>query len=121
MRKAILLSGAISFSVFLTGCEGGVSSNMVVADSVSGYKYTKMSCDELEYEIDYLEKKAKKMGVVVDKVKKEQQAKNAGAFLFCWICAPFIDTNSAEAAKLAEIKGEVEAVERGLYRQCREK
>jgi len=119
MRKAILLSTAISLSVFLTGCDGGTSSHMVVADSVSGYKYTKMNCDELGYEMDFLERKAKKMGAVVDEVKEEQQAKNAGAFLFCWICAPFIDTNSAEAAKLAEIKGEVEAVERELYKKCK--
>jgi hypothetical protein len=121
MGKTILLSIAISFTVFLTGCEGGTSSNMVVADSVSGFKYTKMSCDELGYEMDFLESKARKMGAVVDKVKQDQKNKNVGAFLFCWICAAFIDTNSAEAAKLAEIKGEVEAVERELYRSCRGK
>ena len=120
MNKSILLSIVISFTVFLTGCEGGTSSNMVVADSVSGFKYSKMNCDELNYEMDFLERKARKMGAVVDEVKKDQQTKNAAAFLFCWICAPFIDTNSAEAAKLAEIKGEVEAVERELYRNCRE-
>lgn len=121
MRKAVLLSIAVSFSVFLAGCEGGTSSNMVVADSVSGFKYTKMSCDELGYEMDFLERKAKKMGAVVDEVKQSQQNKNAAAFLFCWICAPFIDTNSAEAAKLAEIKGEVEAVDRELYKKCKGK
>jgi len=121
MYKAIFLSGVISFSVFLTGCTGGTSSNMVIADTVSGYKYTKMSCDELEYELEFLSKKAKKAGAVVDSVKDEQMAKNAGAFLFCWICAPFIDTNDAEAAKLAEIKGEVEAIERELNKKCRSK
>lgn len=119
MFKAIALSGAVSLSLFLTGCDGGTSSNMVVADSVSGFKYTKMNCDELEYEMGFLERKAKKMGVVVDKVKNDQQTKNAAAFLFCWICAPFIDTNSAEVAKLSEIKGEVEAVERELFKKCR--
>jgi len=52
MNKSIPLSIAISFTVFLTGCEGGTSSNMVVADSVSGFKYSKMNCDELNYEMD---------------------------------------------------------------------
>ena len=89
MNKSIFLSIAISFTVFLTGCEGGTSSNMVVADSVSGFKYSKMNCDELNYEMDFLERKARKMGAVVDEVKKDQQTKNAAAFLFCWICAPF--------------------------------
>jgi len=120
MGKSIFLSIAVSFTFFLTGCDGGTSSNMVVADSISGFKYTKMNCDELSYEMDFLERKAKKMGAVVDEVKQDQQTKNAAAFLLCWVCAPFIDTNSVEAAKLAEIKGEVEAVERELYRNCRE-
>ena len=119
MFKTIVLSGVISLSLLLAGCEGGTLSNMIVANSISGFKYTKMSCDELEYEMDFLERKAKKMGVVVDKVKNDQQAKNAAGFLFCWIYAPFIDTNSAEVAKLSEIKGEVEAVERGLYKKYR--
>jgi len=121
MYKNILLSGLVYISLFLTGCDGGTSSGMVVADSVSGYKYTKMSCDELGYELDFLERKARKAGAVVDEVKEEQQAKNVGAFLFCWVCAPFIDTNSAETVKLAEIKGEVEAVERELYKKCKGK
>jgi len=61
MNKSIPLSIAISFTVFLTGCEGGTSSNMVVADSVSGFKYSKMNCDELNYEMDFLERKARKI------------------------------------------------------------
>lgn len=121
MKKNLLLSIIVSTQLLLVGCDGGTSSSMVVADSVSGYKYTKMSCDELGYELDFLERKARKAGAVVDEVKEEQQAKNVGAFLFCWVCAPFIDTNSAEAAKLAEIKGEVEAVERELYKKCKNK
>lgn len=110
----------IAFTAFLlSSCDGGTSSSMVVADSVSGYKYTKMSCDELGYELDFAERKAKRMGVVVDEVKEKKQAMNVGAFLFCWVCAPFIETNSAEAAKLAELKGEVEAIDRELYKRCR--
>jgi len=121
MCKSLFAVLGISSLLILSGCEGGTSSSMVVADSVSGYKYTKMSCEELEYEMDHLERKARKMGAVVDERKETQQQKNVAAFLFCWVCAPFIDTNSAEATKLAEIKGEVEAVERELFKKCKGK
>jgi len=114
----IILAGVLSITVFLTGCNGGTSSENVLADSTSGFKYKKMSCDELEYELDYLEKKERKASALVDSVKEDKQELNAAAFLFCFICAPFIDDNSAQVAKLAEVKGELDGVERAYSGKC---
>jgi hypothetical protein len=92
----------------LSGC-GNVSSNQVIADSVSSYEYDSMSCSSIEAEISYLQKAASEASGVVDKKKSSQEGKGAAAFLLFWPALFIIDDNSLEAQKYARLKGEYEA------------
>jgi hypothetical protein len=102
----ILVSTLVVLS--LSGC-GNVSSNQVIADSVSSYEYDNMTCSAIEAEISHLQRAASAAGGVVDNKKSSQQGKGAAAFLLFWPALFIIDDNSLEAQKYARLKGEYEA------------
>ena len=106
--KKILLIIAISSTIALTGC-GNKKVSEIIPDVVSGYKYKKMSCDELEHEIDFLQRSANKAAGIVDSIKDTQDDKDVAAFLLFWPALFLTDDNKAEAQKYSELKGEHEA------------
>ena len=115
--KTIALAGALGMTILLSGC-GSVSSQNVIAESVSGYKFNKMSCSDLEFEMDYLQRAARTAAGVVDTVKATQDGKDAIAFLFFWPALFLTDDNKPQAAELARLKGEFEAANRIYSRKC---
>ena len=105
----ILISTLVVLS--LSGC-GNVSSNQVIADSVSTYEYDNMTCSAIEVEISHLQRAASDAGGVVDKKKSSQQGKGVASVLLFWPALFIIDDNSLEAQKYARLKGEYEAAEK---------
>ena len=105
----ILISTLVVLS--LSGC-GNVSSNQVIADSVSTYEYDNMTCSAIEAEISHLQRSASEAAGVVDNKKSSQQGKGAAAVLLFWPALFIIDDNSLEAQKYARLKGEYEAAEK---------
>ena len=108
INKYLTFGLAASIIVILSGCNN-VSSNEVIADNVSGYKYDDMTCSALESEIDYLQRSASSAAGVVDKKKSSQTGKMTAAILLFWPVAFIVDNNSLEAQKYARLKGEHEA------------
>ena len=106
--KYLTFGLAVSLTVVLSGCNN-VASNEVIADSVSSYEYDKMTCSEIEGEIDHLQRSASSAAGVVDKKKSSQSGKSAAAFLFFWPALFIVDDNSLEAQKYASLQGEYEA------------
>ena len=113
MKKINLLPTLISTLVVLSlsGC-GNVSSNQVIADSVSSYEYDNMTCPAIEAEISHLQRAATEAGAIVDKKKSSQQGKGVASVLLFWPALFIIDDNSLEAQKYARLKGEYEAAEK---------
>ena len=84
----ILISTLVVLS--LSGC-GNVSSNQVIADSVSTYEYDNMTCSAIEAEISHLQRSASEAAGVVDNKKSSQQGKGAAAVLLFWPALFIID------------------------------
>ena len=102
----ILFSSLVVLS--LSGC-GNVSSNQVIADSVSSYEYDNMTCPAIEAEISHLQRAATEACAIVDKKKSSQQGKGVASVLLFWPALFIIDDNSLEAQKYSRLKGEYEA------------
>ncbi len=114
--KFLINTLLIVFTVsLLQGCS--VSSNEVVAVDMSTYPFRDLSCEELDREMNYLRKQVNVTADIVDDKMTTQGVKGVAAFLFFWPALPFIDTNSKEARKYAEIKGEFEAAKRVFIRK----
>lgn len=96
--------------VFTVGCSTAQKASEVTAIKTSVAPYLKMSCQELANEQDDLLTAAESAGAQVDSTY--QSDKNAE--LVTWIlfapAAFMIDGNQEEAAKLASIKGQLDAV-----------
>ena len=93
------------------GCSTAQKASEVAAIKVSVGPYLKMSCSELATEQNDLLNAAQAAGAQVD--SSHQSDKNAE--LVAWIlfapAAFMIDGNQEEAARLASIKGQLEAVQ----------
>ena len=109
--KYLAFGVTTSLALLVSGCNN-VSSTEVIAQNVSTYEYSDMTCSELEGEMDYLNNAANSAGNVVDKKKSSAKGKNAAAFVFFWPALFLIDDNSTEAQQYARKKGEYEAVQR---------
>ena len=107
----ILKISSIIISAFIIqSCS--VSSDEIMPDHVTSYEYNKMSCTELEREIDYLQRSANSAAGIVDQRKETQDSKDGAALIFFWPALFFTDTNAPEAKKYAQLKGEFEAAKR---------
>lgn len=104
------ISSIIILAFITQSCS--VSSDEVMPDHITGYEYNKMTCSELEGEMDYLQRAANDAAGIVDQRKDTQDGKDAAAFLFFWPALFFTDTNAPEAKKYAQLKGEFEAAKR---------
>jgi len=101
--------------VIIQGCS--LSSAEVMPEHVSGFEYKKMTCDELEGEIGYLQRAANEAAGVVDQRKTTQDAKDGAALVFLWPLLFITDTNGPEVKKYATLKGEYEAAKRSHRRK----
>ena len=102
---------AIFIATISVGCSTAQKASEVSAIKVSVGPYLKMSCQELATEQNELLNAAQAAGAQVDAT--HQSDKNAE--LVAWIlfapAAFMIDGNQEEAARLASIKGQLEAVQ----------
>lgn len=110
--KILLITFTVSL---LQSCS--VSSDEVVAVEMSTYPFRDLSCEELDREMNYLRGQANITADIVDDKMTTQNAKDVAAVLFFWPALPFIDTNSKEARRYAETKGEFEAAKRVFVRK----
>ena len=105
-----ILTVMLALLVFI-GCSTAQKASEVAAIKVSVGPYLKMSCSELATEQNDLLNAAQAAGAQVD--SSHQSDKNAE--LVAWIlfapAAFMIDGNQEEAARLASIKGQLEAVQ----------
>ena len=117
--KTIALAGALGMTILLSGC-GSVSSQNVIPESVSGYKYQQNELvKNLEFEMEHLQRAARnRCRYCGYGVKSTQDGKDAIAFLFFWPALFLTDNNSAQAAQLATLRGEFEAANRVYSRKC---
>ena len=108
IKKIIICTGILVLAI---GCSTAQKASEVAAIKVSVGPYLKMSCSELATEQNDLLNAAQAAGAQVD--SSHQSDKNAE--LVAWIlfapAAFMIDGNQEEAAKLASIKGQLEAVQ----------
>ena len=96
---------------FIVGCSSAQKSSEVRATVVSVAPYLKMDCKELASESNALVSKAQSLGAQVD--SEYQSDKNVE--LVTWIlfapAAFFLDGNAESAAELANIRGQLQAVQ----------
>ena len=111
MRKGYQTSFVIMALAIVIGCSTAQRSSEVQAVRVSVAPYLKMSCKELATEQNTLIREAESLGATVDSEYRSDKNAELVAWVLFAPAAFFIDGNQESAAKLASIKGQVDAVQ----------
>ena len=109
MKKIALV--AVLTTLAVVGCSSAKKSGDVSAVSVSVAPYLKMDCKELATEQSSLISAAEAARGSVDKKYDEDKTKEVITWLLFAPAAFFMDGNAEESAKLANIKGQLTAVQ----------
>ena len=107
--KKIAIVGLVSLA--LVGCSSAKKSGDVSAVNVSVAPYLKMDCKELATEQSALVTQAEAARTTVDKKYDEDKTKEVITWLLFAPAAFFMDGNAEESAKLANMKGQLVAVQ----------
>jgi hypothetical protein len=105
---------ALVLAGMLSGC--AKSSGEIVPSYVSPMQYNTHSCDQLRYEAQRLSSKAAQLSGVQDDKADQDAFVTAAAIVVFWPAAFFVGGDGQNAAELARVKGEFEAVEQASIR-----
>lgn len=103
--------------VLISGCTKSASE--IAPAYTSPLQYQNYSCDQLRMEAQRLSSRAAQLSGVQDDKADEDALLTAAAIVVFWPAAFFIGGNSENAAQLARIKGEFEAIEQvSIQKNC---
>lgn len=106
MKPALFLTAAIA----LTACSDAQKASEVAPDYVPTSQYQDMSCRQLRAEAEAIKARTPALERAVDKAYQHDKNMEAVTWILFWPAALAMDGNDAEAQKLAEAKGQVEAI-----------
>ncbi len=101
-------------SLFLIGCSTAQRASDVNAVRIPVAPYLKMNCKELSTEQSLLLKEAQSMTSQVDASYKSDKTAELVTWILFAPAAFMIDGNQEEAAKLAGVKGQLEAIQEAM-------
>ena len=108
---------SILVAPILVGCAS--SSSEIKAAYVSPLQYQNLSCLQIGQEMERVSRRAAEAAGVQDAQKSQDGWATAGAVILFWPAAFFIKGDGQNAAELARLKGEFEALERvGIEKRC---
>tara|TARA_B100002019_G_scaffold174370_1_gene150756 strand:- start:712 stop:1074 length:363 start_codon:yes stop_codon:yes gene_type:complete len=107
--KRILLT--CFFIIILNGCSTAQKSSEVNSVRVPISPYLKLNCQELASEQSILLSQAEAARAAVDSAYQSDKSAELVAWILFAPAAFMIDGNQEEAAKLANIKGQLEAIQ----------
>jgi hypothetical protein len=115
--KALMLGTLIATTVLLTAC--AKKSDQIAANFVSPTLYQDLSCEQLAVEAQMVASRAAQAAVAQDKqASNDAVAVGVGTVLF-WPALFFIKGDGANAAEVARLKGEMQAIETAnMRRNC---
>ena len=96
--------------VTISGCSDAKKASEVNANYVPTAAYTNMSCNNLRVEDARLRRSVADLTAAVDKEYKGDKTMEAVAWIVFWPAVFAMDGNDAESARLAQAKGEAEAI-----------
>lgn len=104
-QTAIVLAAAI----FVTGC--ATKAEDIAPSYVSSYTYETMPCQRLAIEAQTVSARAAQATGAQNKRQGQDAAKTAVAVVLFWPAAFFVSGDGAEAAEVAKLKGEMQAIQ----------
>ena len=107
-------------AILIAGCSSAKKSSEVTANYVPAATYQNMSCNNLRAEGDRLRRSVSDMEASVDSEYKKDKNMELVTWLLFWPAAFAMDGNDAEAQKLANAKGEADAIRSAMISKgCR--
>lgn len=104
-----LVSGAVLSALILSGC--ATKPEEIAPAYVSTTGYEQMSCDQLRAEAEGVSNRARTAaGVQEDNANRDAAMVGVGVVLF-WPALFFMKGDGAQAAEVARLKGEMQAIE----------
>lgn len=100
--------------LLVQGCTTAQQATEVNAIRISIAPYLKMDCATLTTELNFLYREASLSSQQVDAKYNTDKNAEVVAWILFWPAAFAIDGNQEEAAKLAGIKGQIEAIQEAL-------
>ena len=101
----------------MAGCAS--SSSEIKGTYVSPIQYQNLTCQQVGQEMERVSRRASEASGVQDSQKSQDGWVTAGAIILFWPAAFFIKGDGQNAAELARLKGEFEALERvGIEKNC---
>ena len=108
---------ALALAAALAGCAS--SSSEIKAAYISPLQYQNLSCPQIGQEMERVSRRASEAAGVQDAQKSQDGWVTAGAVVLFWPAAFFIKGDGQNAAELARLKGEFEALEKvGIEKNC---
>lgn len=115
MRKAVVISTIAAFT--LTACAD--TSDNVQSTYVSPINYQSFSCAQIEQEARRVAARTSQVAGVQDKNAQGDAVATGVALILFWPAAFFVGGNKENAAELARLKGEMEALEQAsIQKNC---
>ena len=115
-----ITSSVVALALMLSACSDAQKSTEVTSAYVSSANYSSMSCNSLRAEADRLRKSVPELEAAVDKEYKKDKNMEAVTWILFWPAVFAMDGNDAEAQKLANAKGEAEAIRSAMQSKgCR--
>jgi hypothetical protein len=102
-------------AVVLGGCAS--SSDQVTATYVSPMQYESWKCPQLAEEAQRISQRAAIAAGAQDKQRTNDQIATAAAIVIFWPAAFFVGGDKQNAAELARLKGEMDAIEQASIRK----
>jgi hypothetical protein len=114
---AIKTAGAGALALILAGCAS--SSKEIQATYVSPVQYQSYTCQQLTLEAQALSTRASQISGVQDEKRTSDAVATAAAVIIFWPAAFLVRGDGQTAAELANLKGQMQAVEQAsIQKKC---
>ena len=100
--------------MLLSACSSARQSSEINKTYVSSSKYKSFNCEELIREAENIRAREPAIAAKVDQHYKSQKNTELVTWLLFWPAAFWLDDGSAEANKLAQVRGELDAIRQSM-------
>lgn len=107
MKKTLTAVAALA----LVACSSAPKSSEVTADYIPTARYESMSCEALNMEAESIRRSVPGLAEAVDKHRSQQTGVEVVTWVLFWPAAFLLDKGEGTSSKLAQAKGELEAVQ----------
>jgi uncharacterized lipoprotein YehR (DUF1307 family) len=110
----------VAAAAALSACSDAQKASEVTAQYVPATQYDRMSCRALAEEAARLQSSVAGMEAEVDKAYKQDKTMEAVTWILFWPAVFAMDGNETEAGRLAQARGEAEAIRTAMTQKgCR--